>query len=331
MLKEKIKETIEELIFWLKPKQGALLGARWAALLSAAVFVVLGVRSENIGLWVWLEFTVGILLAVLGIALAYWGLQGALWLFSRLSQNVVAAAGVLIAAFSFYLGFSEKLIWPLWIALLISVLMVGGVLGALLMDRPDRWQRIWLLFLLALVVGGNAGFFYWMLHPREDPLAWVSLPEITEGLDLENPALRGDFPVLTLTYGNGTDRWRPDYGEAADIFTETVNAGSYVYFDDWERKTREWYWGFDRDEFPLNGRVWYPDGEGRFPLVLIAHGNHAMTDFSDEGYAYLGELLASRGFIVVSVDQNYLNSYFTGRISGENDARAWLLLQHLEL
>ena len=49
---------------------------------------------------------------------------------------------------------------------------------------------------------------------------------------------------------------------------------------------------------PLNARVWHPAGDGPFPLVLVVHGNHRMEDFSDPGYAYLGETLASRGFIV---------------------------------
>jgi hypothetical protein len=49
-----------------------------------------------------------------------------------------------------------------------------------------------------------------------------------------------------------------------------------------------------------------------------------MRDFSDPGYAYLGELLASRGFITASVDENFING-----MSQENDGRGWLLLQHL--
>ncbi len=58
---------------------------------------------------------------------------------------------------------------------------------------------------------------------------------------------------------------------------------------------------------PLNARVWYPGGKGPFPLVLIVHGNHADRDFSDPGYEYLGRLMASRGFIFASVDENFLN------------------------
>ncbi|MEM7344718.1 MAG: MFS transporter, partial [Chloroflexota bacterium] len=71
-------------------------------------------------------------------------------------------------------------------------------------------------------------------------------------------------------------------------------------------------------------------------LVLMVHGNHRMEDFSDSGYDYLGELLASRGFIFVSVDQNFLNTSFVANflnyrgLVAEHDARGWLLLEHLQ-
>jgi len=56
-----------------------------------------------------------------------------------------------------------------------------------------------------------------------------------------------------------------------------------------------------------------------------------MQEFSDPGYAYLGELLASRGFIFVSVDENFFNGAFFCSLSRENDGRGWLLLQHLKV
>ncbi|MFO7980294.1 MAG: hypothetical protein R6V00_05615, partial [Candidatus Aminicenantes bacterium] len=96
-------------------------------------------------------------------------------------------------------------------------------------------------------------------------------------------------------------------------------------------KLRHWFWGFDFEKFPRNGRVWYPSGQGPFPLVLCVHGNHNMADYSDPGYAYLGEHLASRGFIFVSVDENFFNGHFFGSLKSENDGRGWMLLQHLKL
>ncbi|MNW52207.1 Alpha/beta hydrolase family protein [compost metagenome] len=74
-----------------------------------------------------------------------------------------------------------------------------------------------------------------------------------------------------------------------------------------------------------------PEGNGSFPLVLIVHGNHLMEDYSDDGYAYLGQLLASRGFIAVSVDENFLNySVWTGIPNNDIKTRAWILLKHLQ-
>ncbi len=63
----------------------------------------------------------------------------------------------------------------------------------------------------------------------------------------------------------------------------------------------------------------------------MVHGNDWMEDPSDAGYAYLGQLLASQGFIFVSVDENFLNNSIAGlgRWGAENNARAWVLLENL--
>ncbi len=158
-------------------------------------------------------------------------------------------------------------------------------------------------------------------------------------LDLPNPGLPGTDDVLTLTYGSGQDKHRSEYGADADLISRSVDGSKLI--DNWDGFSgwlRTSYWGFDATELPLQARVWYPDDEGPFPLVLVVHGNHAMEDFSDPGYAYLGELFASRGIIFASVDENYINfaisawvDVFADRpgLKEENDARGWLLLQHL--
>jgi len=144
-------------------------------------------------------------------------------------------------------------------------------------------------------------------------------------LDHPNPALPGPHDVLTLYYGSGTDRNRPEYRDSVAIVTETVDASGLVSLGA-SAKSRNSYWGFSPDSFPINARVWYPDDPGPHPLVLVVHGNHNMRDFSDPGYDWLGELLASRGYILASVDMNFIN----GGIREENDGRGWLLLKHLQ-
>ncbi len=146
-------------------------------------------------------------------------------------------------------------------------------------------------------------------------------------LQASNPSGRGPYTVKRLYYGSGTDRRRVEYRDSVAIRTKTVDASKFADAPNpGLRKQRQKYWGFGFDKLPVNGRVWYPDGAGPFPIALLVHGNHNMKDFSDPGYAYLGELMASRGFIFVSVDENFLN----GNINQENDARGWMLLKHLE-
>ena len=140
-----------------------------------------------------------------------------------------------------------------------------------------------------------------------------------------NPALDGTFAVRTLVYGAGTDKHRSAFRDSVTLRTKPVDGSALVSATPEIAKVRHKYWGFDFKKLPLNGRVWYPQGDGPFPLVLVVHGNHNMKDFSDPGYGYLGQMLASRGFILVSVDENFIN----GNLRGENDGRGWLLLEHL--
>jgi dienelactone hydrolase len=124
----------------------------------------------------------------------------------------------------------------------------------------------------------------------------------------------------------GDDKQRPEYRDSVTLTTGSVDASDLVSLGG-NAKSRRDYWGFSPDSFPVNGRVWYPaDGDGPFPLVLVVHGNHDMTDYSDPGYDYLGEHLASRGYILASLDMNFLN----GSIREENDARGWMFLKHIQ-
>ena len=156
---------------------------------------------------------------------------------------------------------------------------------------------------------------------KDDSAVVLSRQTITA----QNPAEPGPFAVKTLFYGSGTDKQRPEYREGVAIKTKTVDVSPFATVPPAQVKTRTKFWGFDLKKAPINGRVWYPDGPGPFPLVLIVHGNHNWREFSDPGYEYLGQLLASRGFILTSVDENFING-----LSAENDGRAWLLLKHLD-
>lgn len=147
-------------------------------------------------------------------------------------------------------------------------------------------------------------------------------------LEAPDPGAPGPLPVRFLYYGSGKDIRRPEYRDSISYRTPTVDASAFARMSPRLARERDAYWGYGNKAFPLNARVWYPAGEGPFPLVLVVHGNHDMKDFSDPGYAWLGEFLASRGYILASIDQNFLNGNLP---RDEFDARGWMLLKHLEV
>jgi hypothetical protein len=183
----------------------------------------------------------------------------------------------------------------------------------------------------------SIGILYAQIGFDLDPIANAAL---SSGSNIEqikaiSPAEKGPYSIKVITYGSGKDLRRKEYGSEVGIKTDPVNGLALI--DNWEGFGGWWrkkYWGFDSKSLPINARVWYPDGEGPFPLALIVHGNHDMQDYSDLGYEYLGELLASKGIILASVDENFINGSWSnifGSLDNENDARGWLLLEHLKV
>ncbi len=150
---------------------------------------------------------------------------------------------------------------------------------------------------------------------------------------LVDPGAPGPFAVRNTAYGSGTDAHRAVFGPDVPLRTPAVDASkALALFPGLAGDAYRWFWGFDLSALPLNALVWYPEGDGPFPLVLVVHGNHTAGEFSEPGYAYLGEHLASRGMVVASIDEDFLNGAFYGDFSGNEMAvRAWLLLRHLEL
>lgn len=149
---------------------------------------------------------------------------------------------------------------------------------------------------------------------------------VTKAID-DQPVLQRDYQPLFMTYGSGLDEQRKEFGSDVNIQTHTVDASHFI--TKWGDK-RQKFWGFGPEDFPINGRVWMPEGDGPFPVVLMVHGNHTMEYLSTAGYDYLGELLASQGFFFVSVDEDFVNySNMTGQPNDNYQLRAWFLLQHL--
>ncbi|NLM51422.1 MAG: alpha/beta hydrolase [Firmicutes bacterium] len=213
----------------------------------------------------------------------------------------------------------------------VSYVLLSFVLGLVLnffvqKKFPRKYKFVLLILLTVLIVVLSAG--------KEEQRSWSDV-DIGEPSHLictnlgSNPGRPGPYNILSFTYGSGRDKHRREFGTGTDLLTPAVDAALYIKAEEWPL-LRTYFWGFTETNLPLNGRVWMPEGQGTFPLVLFVHGNHTMEYFSDAGYAYLGELLASRGYIAVSIDENFLNySHWSGIPDDDMKVRAWLLMQHL--
>jgi hypothetical protein len=291
-----------------------------------------------------LERTIGLLAVVALLCLAAILAILVAEILRGLPRTVVRGAlflGAVLAAL-FVSALSPTVLAIATLAIVIAVALLGGSIAAVRASGWRFWPAVGLALsgstiLATLVAFGVRG---WHVEPSSRPQAVA-----VEPLRVADPGVPGPYRVTMFTYGSGEDRHRDEYGAGATLTTDSVDGSAMI--DGWDGGAgwlRTRYWGFDATALPIQGRGWLPrspndgaEGDGPYPLVLIVHGNHDMEDFSDVGYAYLGQLFASRGFITVSVDENFLNSSLSDLVSGpdggldaENDARGWLLLEHLE-
>lgn len=217
---------------------------------------------------------------------------------------------------------------PLSMILAGSFILVGATLGwivwAMFSERIYRFMKI---AILTLAAGGGIIVFFLLPGHSEVDVTTDRTNSIDTDSIAADPSVPGTYRYHFFTYGSGNHAHEAAYGEDVDVISDAVDASAYISEWPWLRKM---YWGFDETNLPLNGRVWMPEGAGPFPLVLMVHGNHLMEYASDGGYGYLGELLASRGIIAVSIDENFLNySVWSGMPDEDYQLRAWLLLKHL--
>lgn len=300
-------------------------------LVSGVVMAFLGFAIVSLG-----DGLVSLLWKVLGFVLPRVRLSAAA---NRLRAIPPAAIGRILGVFFYIAGdllwpdtFFQHIMIPPVGELFIILLAITGVVVTLarLEGRSERSRQS----LMAMAFVLNGVYLIWVFQPGTDNyVAQNAAASPASQLSLPNPGLPGPYTIQTLTYGSGAVTGRPEFSDEADLLTQAVD-GSEIFagYPGLGGSYFRWYWDFDFTQLPLNGLVWYPEGDGPFPIILIVHGNHAMTEDSDPGYAYLGEHLASHGYIAVSVDENYLNGMmFIDGGMAEMPLRAWLLLKHLQV
>lgn len=295
------------------------------------------------GFGVTFDVVTGMALNTVALAIASAGIGGVLALLGlgipRFMAGSFIYTGVLVYFVLYFSEFGWKGALIYSTACTLAVAALGALAGAIRRLRPKYRKAALVSLAVFMVVAGYAlaGF------PRLLPSMSGSLADedMADGADyaksnevrasgaiLQDPSLAGDYPYRFFTYASGEDRHRSEFGRQTDELSSPADASAYIENWPWLRSR---FWGFDETRLPVNGRVWMPDGEGPFPLVLMVHGNHLMEKFSDGGYEYLGELLASRGIIAISVDENFLNySVWSGIPKQDMKLRAWMLLKHID-
>lgn len=321
----------------IRPGPEARRGAVWGTLAAAALCVGIAGLYLRTGFGYAFDFAFAIVVASVLIPLVAVVVALLLTIARKLPR---LATGMMIGSCAIVM-----LVWfppQLGVAMAIVAGLAEGFLGATIATffagrfaEAALSKKIVTASLCVLAVAANVYLVWLLAHDgsMENLTSWQPPANTMPAkLAAPNPGENGPYGVKRLFYGAGTDIRRPEYGSSVEIKTRVVDASDFFKdFKGWKRWARKRYWGFDVDKLPLNARVWYPDGPGPFPLALIVHGNHNMAEFSDPGYAYLGELLASRGFILVSVDENFLNSGLFNDPPKQQPVRGWLLLEHLKL
>ncbi len=171
-----------------------------------------------------------------------------------------------------------------------------------------------IVFLSGCILLAQTGFQdeyieeYLSLHEK---LSAAQAPE-----EFENELSFGSYTVESLEYS--PEKEAEIKSETIDLSYCAENPGGLTGL--WRSAVT----GYDVEEAPIAGKVWYPSELDNCPVLFFVHGNHGTLTESYQGYAYLGEYLASHGYVVASVDENVLNL-----LSNENDARAILLLENI--
>ena len=281
-----------------------LAALTWPGPVGCAVFALAALAAAELALWLLkklLRRLMGRDLGPLAAALVFTGVlaatvaegsgedwTGRVWLFTG-----AVAGAVLLASASFWaLTVRRRLTPTTAVCFLLSGTVTVLAAALLLSDGfPDDGLR------------------------RDASLLEVSGP----GESALEPSLgMGPYAVAALDYG-------PD-GALTDVGTVDLTPYMSRDTDGLVGNYVDAYLDYELDRTPLAGRVWYPAEGENCPVLVIAHGNHEITTDSYLGYAYLGEYLASHGYVVASVDQNACNL-----LTNENDGRAVLLLEHIGL
>lgn len=243
-------------------------------------------------------------------------------------KNLPFIIGLFIISYIFVTNFfiDTSFEADVFIAITIGIIQLIFIYSILkLLSKNKKNGFIWSIFIFSLFI--NISMIYFIGFKGYDE----NLTEKYLSLRVENNndssifselIKKGDYSIKKLSYGS-SDKY--------NLKTSKVNLSPYVSDEEGIiGKLRNIYWGFDSYSVPITGDVFFPEKGEKLPLILIAHGNHTMTTPSHEGYEYLANHLVSKGYVVASINENFLNFYINSNLADENDARAIMMLNNIK-
>ena len=228
----------------------------------------------------------------------------------QLSSGLVAfflASCLICSLFMCFIAFptgSPGTGFALGICLALSTVLFTGGATALVLYQSKRAKRLSGLPLSVGCIGMILILWFYLNDGYDMRIQVITPSERYPNKVTDDPSIHGNYSYSFLTYGSGVDD-RIEYGKKASIITPTIDLSALIKLSNFNQKAFK----FNESNLPLNGRIWYPNSNATslYPLVVMVHGNHLSTEPSEIGYDYLGEMLASQGFIAVSIDENFLN------------------------
>lgn len=213
----------------------------------------------------------------------------------------------------------------------LPVVLIGIIIGCLLtLYLKSLWSliigKLWTRFNLGVVLAGSMllGATFLFLNSKGFEDKYINIYRKLETGDytlskeeqesFKSATQGGMYTVLEAVY---------DIADAP-LISGTVNLKSYAQNKGMAGYIKRKYQGYDLDQVPLRGIIWYPKEGNQCETLFIVHGNHDYKEESYLGYEYLGRYLASYGYVVVSIDENACNL-----LTNESDARAILLLENI--
>ena len=206
-----------------------------------------------------------------------------------------------------------------------ALVLVADITGRIIWGfiRTRRFRQVFAYIAIALCAA-YFGFYAYFYHTdnfgdsRIDFYTSFASEQEAQVQGFDTYLQNGSYEVVSLSYG-------PD--ESDDITTDTLDFTMYDSVNDRSGFSafQDMFNDYDFSAVPVKGQIWYPEGQTNCPVFFMVHGNHDSYVPSYLGYEYLGEYLASNGYVVVSVDENIINGTDEG-----NDKRAILLLENMK-